>query len=159
MIAFLSVALVMALLTLVLLTRPLWRRRPQRNDSSQQVREQLQQVEALRASGALGDAQAAQARATLQQRIAESEPSANTTVGTSRALLPTLALFVLAVLVGGYTWLGAPQALDPTARVARDDGHSITMEQIQAMAEKLAARLKDKPDDAQGWAMLGRSYG
>ena len=157
MIAFLSVALVMALLTLVLLTRPLWRRRPQGGDSAQQAREQLQQVEALRASGALGAEQAAQARATLQQRIAEGG-SANAAVGASRALLPVLSLFVLAVLIGGYAWLGAPQALDPAARVARDDSHGITMEQIQAMAEKLAARLKEKPDDAQGWAMLGRSY-
>lgn len=32
------------------------------------------------------------------------------------------------------------------------------MEQIEGMADKLAARLKEQPDDAQGWAMLGRSY-
>jgi cytochrome c-type biogenesis protein CcmH len=156
MIAFLALALVMALLTLVLLTRPLWRR-TRGIDSSQQAREQLQQVEALRASGALADEQAAQVRATLQQRIAEGA-TAGAAVGASRALLPTLSLFVLAVLIGGYTWLGAPQALDPAARQARDDSHGITMEQIQQMAEKLAARLKEKPDDPQGWAMLGRSY-
>ena len=40
----------------------------------------------------------------------------------------------------------------------RGAGHSITAEQIEAMIEKLAARLKEKPDDADGWAMLGRSY-
>jgi len=45
-------------------------------------------------------------------------------------------------------------------RVARGDsgGHSVTIEQVEAMAEKLAARLKEQPDDVEGWGMLGRSY-
>jgi cytochrome c-type biogenesis protein CcmH len=30
---------------------------------------------------------------------------------------------------------------------------------MDAMMDKLAARLKEKPDDAAGWAMLARSYG
>ena len=29
---------------------------------------------------------------------------------------------------------------------------------IQGMVERLAARLKQQPDDAAGWAQLGRSY-
>jgi cytochrome c-type biogenesis protein CcmH len=39
-----------------------------------------------------------------------------------------------------------------------DAGHAITASQIESMTEKLAARLKEQPDDADGWAMLGRSY-
>ena len=31
-------------------------------------------------------------------------------------------------------------------------------EQIEAMTEKLSARLKQQPDDAEGWSMLARSY-
>jgi cytochrome c-type biogenesis protein CcmH len=37
-------------------------------------------------------------------------------------------------------------------------GHEVGAEQIAAMTEKLAAHLKEQPDDAQGWAMLARSY-
>ena len=35
----------------------------------------------------------------------------------------------------------------------------VTREQVLAMVERLAARLKDHPDDAEGWTMLGKSYG
>jgi cytochrome c-type biogenesis protein CcmH len=162
MIGFLALALVMALLTLALLTWPLWRRgvRAGGEPSQQQAREQLQQIEALRASGALADDQAAQARVALEQRIAGTTPApSDSAVGGSRLLVPALSLFVLLVVVAGYAGIGAPQALDPAVRQARNEGdHAITIEQIQAMADKLAARLKEQPDDAQGWAMLGRSY-
>ena len=166
MILFFALAALMGVLTLALLTRPLWwGARAARDDSSSAgIREQLKQVESLRASGALGEEQAAQARAKLQQRLPDGAnpalPAAS--AGSPRLLLPTLTLFVLLVAVAGYGWLGTPQGLDPALREARGDGggggHSITAEQIQAMADKLAARLKEQPDDAQGWAMLGRSY-
>ena len=49
--------------------------------------------------------------------------------------------------------LGAPTA------AASSPNHDAGSEQMGAMIDKLAARLKDKPDDAPGWAMLARSYG
>lgn len=36
--------------------------------------------------------------------------------------------------------------------------HSTDTAKIAGMVEKLAARMKDTPDDLQGWVMLGRSY-
>jgi len=77
-----------------------------------------------------------------------------------RGLLGVLSAFTVGVAVAGYTLIGAPQALDPQARAARAEGsgHAITTEQIEGMAEKLAARLKEQPNDPDGWAMLGRSY-
>jgi cytochrome c-type biogenesis protein CcmH len=36
--------------------------------------------------------------------------------------------------------------------------HSVDRAQIAAMVEKLAERLKERPDDAEGLRMLGRSY-
>jgi cytochrome c-type biogenesis protein CcmH len=78
-----------------------------------------------------------------------------------RRLVAGLAAFVLVVVAVGYVGIGAPVALDPAAVAAqapRGEGHSVTMEQIEGMAEKLAARLKEQPDDPEGWAMLGRSY-
>ena len=65
-----------------------------------------------------------------------------------------LALPVAALLL--YLAVGNPAALAPGA--AACDGHGIARDQIEGMVERLAARMKEKPEDAEGWAMLGRSY-
>jgi cytochrome c-type biogenesis protein CcmH len=166
MIPFVLIAVLMVLLTLALLTRPLWWRRAgfaRGAASSGAVREQLKQVEALRASGALDSEQAAQARATLERRLSDgAAASPDAAARPSRVLLPVLSLLVLLIAVAGYSSIGTPQALDPALRQAGGDGgagqHAITAEQIQGMIDKLAARLKEQPNDSEGWAMLGRSY-
>ena len=85
----------------------------------------------------------------------------------SRGLLLVLGGFVLALALVGYRSTGAPSLAGwgdppPTAAAATGAeggaGHSVTAEQIAEMSERLAARLKEQPQDAQGWAMLGRSY-
>jgi cytochrome c-type biogenesis protein CcmH len=49
---------------------------------------------------------------------------------------------------------GAPNAAGAPAGAQ----HSTEAEQINAMVEKLAARLKEQPKDVEGWSMLARSY-
>lgn len=72
----------------------------------------------------------------------------------------TLGVLAFVVLVGalGYAFTGRPDALQgaPVTQEASQEG--VSQEQIAAMVEGLAARLKQQPDDAKGWAMLGRSY-
>jgi cytochrome c-type biogenesis protein CcmH len=79
----------------------------------------------------------------------------------SKALLGTLAVFVLVLAGIGYAWYGTPAALRgevPQAAGAGQPGQGDQMEQIAAMLGKLEDRLKEQPDDAEGWSMLGRSY-
>lgn len=78
-------------------------------------------------------------------------------------LVVASAVLVLGIAFAGYWWTGAPGAIDAASQSASGDtgegaSHSVDKGQIGAMAEKLAARLKDKPDDVEGWLMLGRSY-
>jgi cytochrome c-type biogenesis protein CcmH len=162
---FVALSIALAVLTLALLSRPYWPRRSTSvvDDAAAQARAQLQQLDNLRASGALDAAAHAQARERIEHQL-----GAAVTAPLPQAPKPPtsavagMALFVAAVVVAGYATIGTPEALDPTAVAARsphgEGGHSVTMEQIAGMAESLAARLKEKPDDPEGWAMLGRSY-
>jgi cytochrome c-type biogenesis protein CcmH len=113
---FVLIAALMALLTLGLLTRPLWRR-----------------------------------PANTETAAATRPPS---------TMIAGLTGFVAVVVLAGYTLIGAPLAIDPAVRSARDDAarQQVTAAQIDAMVEKLSARLKEQPSDLEGWLMLGRSY-
>ncbi len=110
---FVAIGALLALLTLALLTWPLWRR----------------------SSAAQGDA-------------------------SPKPLLFGVTGFVCAIAVAGYAWLGTPKALDSAliAAAPAGNGGPVTSEQIEAMVEGLNARLKDNPNDVEGWAMLGRSH-
>jgi cytochrome c-type biogenesis protein CcmH len=65
-----------------------------------------------------------------------------------------VALAIPLVAGLGYWRLGAPDALRPgaTEAMAQPDAG-----QVEAMVEKLWDRLKQSPEDADGWALLGRS--
>ncbi len=97
----------------------------------------------------------------------------------SGKLLAGLGALVLLLAAAGYTWKGNPELLHPgaTAKVAETaarqagggDGapdaggggaapHATNADQIAAMTDKLVARLKEQPDDVEGWAMLARTY-
>lgn len=77
----------------------------------------------------------------------------------SRALVVGVLLFVLLFGLLGYAWRGnrAGLGVGPGEGTAAPSGE-ITPEQIAAMVGKLEQKLKAQPDDAEGWAMLGRTY-
>ncbi len=75
----------------------------------------------------------------------------------SRRLLLATLVFVLLVAVAGYLSYRHPDAWRPGAAQAAPDA-ATPQAQIAAMVGRLEERLKQQPDDAQGWSMLGRSY-
>ncbi len=152
-------------------------------ESVQTIREQLQQLRARHASGSLADAKYAEKRAELERRLVDlvvEQPAASQAAPRPgvQAAGPArpggrlwLALGGIAVVVAaaGYWWMGAPDQLSQTPAgfgdqaAAGADGaasapHAMDSAQFAALIERLAARLKEQPDDAEGWSMLGRSY-
>ena len=97
-----------------------------------------------------------QAKLELKRRLLEDTAVAEGAPSAARrrpiaAVATAIALPITAA--GLYFLLGAPAALDPEQtqpQLGRAD--------IEAMVDKLAQRLQSRPDDAEGWAMLGRSY-
>jgi cytochrome c-type biogenesis protein CcmH len=103
-------------------------------------------------------------------------------------LTTALAIFVLMVAGIGYVWVGAPKHLDvapseaaslaatkaaeatkAAAPESRDEpaatgaaGATDLLSQAElrvfAMVDSMAKRLKTRPNDADGWQLLGRSY-
>lgn len=72
--------------------------------------------------------------------------------------LPT-ALVLAAVMVSGsaglYAWIGTPEGLSPTAASpAASQGEPQSMEQAVAQLER---RLREEPNNLEGWMLLGRS--
>ncbi len=92
---------------------------------------------------------------------------------TPRVLLVAGAVAVLAV--SAYLWQKTspqvlpvvpataamwklPSAMNAAAPTSNPAPQANTAGDIAGMAERLAARLKKQPNDAQGWAILARSY-
>ena len=83
----------------------------------------------------------------------------------SRLLVSGVAAFVVVVAVGGYAFKGSPTLAGlgtppapPAAAAQAGSEREVGLAQIAEMVDKLATRLKDRPDDAEGWTMLARSY-
>ena len=127
------------------------------------LRDQLRELEGERQAGEIGAAQYEKARGELERRVLEESATVESAVAGRPpiGLVATIVLLLPALAIPLYLYLGSPEALNPAAVAARassSEGHSLTPEQVEAMVEKLAARLRETPDDAEGWVMLARTY-
>lgn len=165
MTGFVLAAAALTVLTLALLVVPLVRRRvmpPRATQSEASVavlRDQLQELERDRASGAIGAEAYEAAQRGLRLRILE-DAVPETAASDRPHVAPAAALAALLPLAaaGLYYWLGTPQALDPRPAQQQAQGQHLETAQMEAAVARLAQRLESTPDDLAGWAMLARSY-
>ncbi|AAP85973.1 Cytochrome C-type biogenesis protein (plasmid) [Cupriavidus necator H16] len=164
----LAAALIAA--TMACLLWPLLRHRvapdpdtPERALLADLYREQLNELDTDLQSGTLTAARHAGARDELARRLLDENASATAAARQAKPS-PLLAAALLAVLPSAaillYLHLGNPvaqwSANDMPA--ATDGQHQLSGLQLEGMVNQLAKRLRDAPGDAEGWAMLARSY-
>lgn len=135
---------------------------------------QLRELRTQHAAGKLSSAKYHAARKTLERQLIELVVEGDGDVPVQAAsgvvaarsglsLYAGLTVVVLILASAGYAWTGSPDHIfEPpaaTATAAPAASHEMGQAQMEAMTERLAERLKTRPDDADGWLMLGRSYG
>jgi len=168
MTVFVLIAVVMAAAAVAWVLLPLLRRRNadggvERAASNLAVyRDQLAELDADLSSGTLSGAQYEQAKLEIERRVldeAGGEGAPAPRVSRNGRWIAALLAAAIPLCAASLYWLlGNPDALSPQRGSVAAGEHQITAQQIEAMVAKLAARLEQNPDDANGWAILARSY-
>ena len=138
------------------------------------ARGRMLQLKSRRDAGTLDAAGYERERRVVEREIGEHLlGGGETKARPSGRLVASLVVAVLVVAAAGYWKTGSPglarvgpgsAALPGTARAAATPDAAASgsapdgLQQIAAMVDKLAARMKERPDDAEGWLMLARSY-
>ncbi|MEM8643393.1 MAG: c-type cytochrome biogenesis protein CcmI [Pseudomonadota bacterium] len=125
-------------------------------------RDQLEEIEADRARGLIGEAEAEAARLEVARRLlAVDEKNSNASAEGSRGLLPSAALLVVAaclpaVVLGAYLYYGSPQLPDqPLAARLTDPTQE---SDIGVLVARVEARLRAFPDEGAGWDAIAPIY-
>jgi cytochrome c-type biogenesis protein CcmH len=145
-----TVLAVVALLAVVLpLTRKSGGAAVSRRDANIAIyRDQLRELEADLAAGTLAQADYERSRGELEARLLRDVELQDPEPAKGGKALPIAAAIAIPVLaVGIYLAVGNPGSLVAPA------------EHLDTMVQRLEAHLREKPDDLEGWKLLGRSHG
>ena len=132
-------------------------------------KDQLKEMEVDLQNGLISEAQFQQDKDELERRLLEdvttTSPHAKSWAGpATRKVAYGVGLAIPLGVIGFYFLLGTPQGLSPSLATAGPAGPAtqqagpMSDQQIAANVDKLAKRLEQNPNDAQGWLMLARSY-
>lgn len=159
-------AAVMLAVALVIVLIPLWRpaRRSALDSNTANVellKDQLQELDDELAAGKLVQEQYDAARADLEAAVAADlvadEARLRSLSKKNRQLLSVILLFVISSgSIGLYRQVTTYREVSPQHLVAQTADRGLSP--IDRMIEVLAAELRENPDNAEGWQMLGRAY-
>jgi cytochrome c-type biogenesis protein CcmH len=131
------------------------------------IKDQLRELRADLEAGKL-DKQAYQAaRQDLERELLndldDDTGAATAAPRSGRWIAGVLLVFIPALAYVTYQQLGAPGIMSALARLPATQTQkagNATQQQhsIEEMVEKLEQRMREQPDNAEGWIMLGRSY-
>lgn len=179
MITFWLICAIFVAIALAFVLPPLWQGFSKKSHGGSRrqsniavYRDQIAELEADLRNGIISREQYEQDRDELERRMLEdvsiTEPvielAKPVTGGRSAVYAVAVGIPLLAIAL--YFRVGNPNAisaspaarLQATAPVNPQAAGQVSQQQIEANVAKLAKRLEQSPNDAQGWTMLARSY-
>ena len=130
--------------------------------------DQLKELEADLKTGLIGEDQYQPEKESIERRLLEDVKSKAPLTGRvpstrTSVIVYALSVFIPVAAVAFYLLVGNPKALSSAPAAtgppsAAQPERQMSPQQIAANVDKLAERLKQNPNDAQGWLMLARSY-
>jgi len=164
MMLFWSLAAALTAAALAFLLPPLLRRRTAAPDARTAAnaaiyREQIEELGAELQRGAIDQGEFERASREIERRIVAEHAVGGPQAAQPRPLLAAAIVIGLGLplLAGLAYWkLGNLEGLQNVA-AETDGAHRLTGEQMEALVERLAERMQKRPDDAEGWVLLGRS--
>ena len=152
MILFAAFALLLALLIVGWLLWPARRRiAVSARDANVSIyRDQLRELDGDLAAGKILREEYDRSRREIERRLLE-DVAAGEAPARRAAPWPAIAVIPLLALAVYFT-VGSP------GMIQREAEHAVTAQQVEAMVARLAAKLRENPDDIDGWKLLGRSY-
>lgn len=175
MITFWIFAVAMMIIALVFLLRPLLLELNKKDiDRSAQnvaiTKERLNELKTEFEQGTISKEEFEQTKDELEHALLNDiEESSVKSNASNNKYFTQLARYILifsvpVMSVGFYNYLGQPALIEGAKKhAAAPDGHASTsngkkLPSVEEMIERLAEKLKENPDSAEGWFMLARSY-
>lgn len=157
---FFASAIGLAVFVVLLLAPVLWRARraspiERKNLNIAVLRDQWTELERDVASGLLPVADQELAKQELQKRVLAESRDESTTSTADSGSKRTAVMFAVLLPLASFAVcgaLGAPAALSPVK-----SGLELTRADVEVMVASLEQKLRQNPDDQNGWAMLARS--
>jgi cytochrome c-type biogenesis protein CcmH len=122
-------------------------------------RDQILDLDREHDSGHISDQEWQQSRDELSLRLLEDTSAVDDPAAKAeKPAIWTAVVLAVALPLGSmglYMWVGEPEALNPLALKTPDQ---VDPKDLVKMAQTLAEKLQAKPDNLQGWVMLGRTY-
>lgn len=173
MLTFWIIAALFILLALWLVLPPLLQKAD--NDKTDDMRaanvliykDQFREMEADLKNGLMSEEQYQQDKDELERRLLEdvkvTDPESPSPSPATRKFAYGVAMAIPIGAIAFYLVVGNPKALSPTLPTAESPAQAspsgtMSAQQIAANVDKLAKRLEQNPNDAEGWLMLARSY-
>jgi cytochrome c-type biogenesis protein CcmH len=159
----------LVLVALLILLPPLWRKYDVTEEDLDQrniriARDRLAELKANKESGGLSQTQFDDQVAELELALNDDLELAKTTDKTQKQgrWLAYVLIAAIPVISATLYWkLGDYQAIgrsNEPSQVSQDNSAPPSPEAINKMVAALAEKMKAKPDNIEGWLMLGRSY-